>query len=210
MNASTRPTGLSAPIVPAPEPPANTALRWCDVILRRAKTEFSMSALHHGLLPFGGNQRSLVDAFQGLQDQPRIGTASRDPAAVSLALPAEAHQPDRRQGLKRPLRRQLQPRVLEPSAQPAWDQQRQRRHEDVGLDPRLDLVRARPQRQHVLELPEPTLDSINSLDCATASRMLRSFSLVEITYFPSIFFSRPSRVSLSEDANTPPISFQSK
>src|SRR5512135_983466 len=86
MDASTRPTGLSAPIVPATEHPANSALGWRDVIPRRAKTEFSMIALHHGLLPFGGNRRSLVDEFQGLQDQPRIGTASRDPAAVSLAL----------------------------------------------------------------------------------------------------------------------------
>jgi hypothetical protein len=42
--------------------------------------------------------------------------------------------------LQRPRRRQINSRLFEPSAEESLNQQRQRRDEDMSLDPRLDLV----------------------------------------------------------------------
>src|SRR6266700_4381673 len=116
-----------------------------------------MIPLHHSRLPGGWNWRAQVDQMQGFQDRPRVWASARRSSALTLVLQTEAHQPYRGQRLHCPLRRQIHPRLLESSAQQTLNKQRQRRDEDVRLHPRLDLVIDRPQRNHVLELPEPTL-----------------------------------------------------
>ena len=62
------------------------------------------------------------------------------------------------QRLHRPLRREVDPRLLEPAIQEPLHQERQGGHKDMCLHSRLYLMIDRPHRQHVLELTEPPFD----------------------------------------------------
>ena len=101
---------------------------------------------------------ALVHELQRLEDQAGVGTAAGHPATFGPTLQAEGHQPHRGQRFYRPRRRQINSRIFEPPAQKTLDQQCQRRDEDVGFHPRLDLMIDRPHCHDVLELPEPALD----------------------------------------------------
>ena len=176
----------------------------------RCKGRIFDSSLHHGFFPLGWRGRALVDELQRLQDQPRVGTAAGHPTTFRLSLQAEGHQPNRRQRVHRPRRRQINTRLFESSAEKSLDQQGQRRDKNVRLDSRLDLVIDRPHRHYVLQLPKSALDVGQFLVHATASRTLSPFSLVATTYFPSSRFSRSKCVWLSVNSSAPPVSFQSK
>ena len=124
----------------------------------RCKGRIFDSSLHHGFFPLGWRGRALVDELQRLQDQPRVGTAAGHPTTFRLSLQAEGHQPNRRQRVHRPRRRQINTRLFESSAEKSLDQQGQRRDKNVRLDSRLDLVIDRPHRHYVLQLPKSALD----------------------------------------------------
>ena len=99
----------------------------------RCKGRIFDSSLHHGFFPLGWRGRALVDELQRLQDQPRVGTAAGHPTTFRLSLQAEGHQPNRRQRVHRPRRRQINTRLFESSAEKSLDQQGQRRDKNVRL-----------------------------------------------------------------------------
>ena len=88
----------------------------------------------------------------------RVRAASADPATFRSIVHAKRHQAYRLERLHRPLRREVDPRLLKPAIQEPLHQQRQGGHEDMCLHSRLYLMIYRPHRQHVLELTKPPFD----------------------------------------------------
>ena len=81
------------------------------------KTRFSGLSLHHGFLPLGGCRRLQIRQLQCLQDPARVRAASTDPATFRSIVHAKRHQAYRLERLHRPLRREVDPRLLKPAIQ---------------------------------------------------------------------------------------------
>ena len=79
------------------------------------KTRFSGLSLHHGFLPLGGCRRLQIRQLQCLQDPARVRAASTDPATFRSIVHAKRHQAYRLERLHRPLRREVDPRLLKPA-----------------------------------------------------------------------------------------------
>ena len=88
------------------------------------KTRFSGLSLHHGFLPLGGCRRLQIRQLQCLQDPARVRAASTDPATFRSSVHAKRHQAYRLERLHRPLRREVDPRLLKPAIQEPLHQER--------------------------------------------------------------------------------------
>ena len=96
------------------------------------KTQISGLSPHQGFFPLGGCRRLQICQLQCLEDPARVQAAPADPATLRSILHAKRHQAYRLQRLHRPLRREVDPGLLEPaSQQPAGRKRSQSGRDDA-------------------------------------------------------------------------------
>src|SRR5271157_289940 len=150
--------GSSSEMGTLPREDASPCLGSVDVTPWRTRLEFPDCHYIRVSSPSGGVSGFRSVNFNAFRTRRASGQPPLTPRRSGRSSVRNVTKRYRFQRLDRPLRREVDPPLLEPASQQPLHQQRQGGHEDMCLHSRLDLMIDWPHRQHVLELAEPSLN----------------------------------------------------